>query len=63
MGKEGFRGAQIVMVAAGDAHNVALGAAERVWTWGYGNNGQLSHNTEENRLVSTLLAGEVFGGS
>ena len=56
VGVEGFRGAQIVMVAAGGAHSVALGAAGRVWTWGYGKDGQLGHNDEENRLVETLAS-------
>ena len=61
VGAEGFRGAQIVMVVAGGAHSVALGAAGRVWTWGWGEYGQLGHNDEENRLVPTLLAGEALG--
>jgi len=61
VGVEGFRGAQIVMLAAGGAHGVALGAAGREWTWGYGKDGQLGHNNEENRLVPTLLAGEALG--
>jgi len=60
---EGFRGAQIVMVAAGGLHSVALGAAGRVWTWGWGKFVQLGHNNMENRLVPTLLAGEVLGGA
>jgi len=60
---EGFRGAQIVMVAAGGVHSVVLGAAGRVWTWGHGNDGKLGNNDEENRLVPTLLAGEALGGA
>jgi len=60
---EGFRGAQIVMVAAGATHSVALGAEGRVWTWGSGRHGQLGHSNEGNRLVPKLLAGEALGGS
>jgi len=63
VGAEGFRGAQIVMVAAGGLHSVALGTEGRVWTWGWGHFGQLGHNDEENRLVPTLLAGEALGGA
>eukprot|EP00277_Geminigera_cryophila_P002326 CAMPEP_0179427482 /NCGR_PEP_ID=MMETSP0799-20121207/13417_1 /TAXON_ID=46947 /ORGANISM="Geminigera cryophila, Strain CCMP2564" /LENGTH=482 /DNA_ID=CAMNT_0021202547 /DNA_START=278 /DNA_END=1726 /DNA_ORIENTATION=+ len=63
VGEEGFRGAQIVMVAAGGYHNVALGAEGGVWTWGAGDSGQLGHNNQETRLVPTLLAGEALGGS
>jgi alpha-tubulin suppressor-like RCC1 family protein len=63
VGAEGFRGAQIVMVVAGGAHSVALGAAGRVWTWGHGNDGKLGNNDEVNRLVPTLLAGEALGGA
>mmetsp|Transcript_88483 Transcript_88483/g.129403 ORF Transcript_88483/g.129403 Transcript_88483/m.129403 type:complete len:239 (-) Transcript_88483:260-976(-) len=63
VGTEGFREAQIVMVAAGGAHSVALGAEERVWTWGYDRRGQLGHNNQENRLMPRLLTGEALGGS
>ena len=63
VGAEGFRGGLIVMVAAGGAHSVALGAKGKVWTWAYNEDGQLGQNNMENRLVLTLLAGEVFGGA
>jgi len=58
-----FRRTHIVMVAAGFAHSVAVGADGRVWTWGWNIHGQLGHNDEENRLVPTQLAGEALGGS
>jgi len=61
VGTEGFRGTQIVMVAAGGLHSVALGAEGRVWTWGYGEDGQLGHMDQETRLVPTLLVGESLG--
>jgi len=61
--EERFRGAQIVMVAAGGRHSVAVGAEGRVWTWGYGEFGQLGHNDGGNRLVPTQLAGEVLGAA
>jgi len=63
VGAEGFRGAQIIMVAAGGLHSVALGAEGRAWTWGWGEYGQLGHNNVEHRLVPTLLAGEALGGA
>jgi len=62
VGAEVFRGAQIVIVAAGGAHSVALGTEGRLWTWGFGCSGQLGHNDAENKLVPTLLAGEALGG-
>eukprot|EP00277_Geminigera_cryophila_P022957 CAMPEP_0179479202 /NCGR_PEP_ID=MMETSP0799-20121207/57499_1 /TAXON_ID=46947 /ORGANISM="Geminigera cryophila, Strain CCMP2564" /LENGTH=460 /DNA_ID=CAMNT_0021290711 /DNA_START=165 /DNA_END=1548 /DNA_ORIENTATION=- len=61
--EEVFRGEQIVMVAAGGNHSVALGAEGRVWTWGHGESGRLGHNDEEDRLVPTQLAGEALGGA
>ena len=61
--EEVFRGEQIVMVAAGGNHSVALGAEGRVWTWGHGQSGRLGHNDEVNRLVPTQLAGEALGGA
>jgi hypothetical protein len=63
VGAEGFRGVQIVMVAAGGSHSVALGAEGRVWTWGKGKFGQLGHNNGEGRLVPMQLAGEALGGA
>ena len=63
VGAEWFRGVQIVIMAAGDAHSVALGAEWRVWTWGPGKNRQLGQNDGENRLMPTLLAGEALGGA
>eukprot|EP00277_Geminigera_cryophila_P014150 CAMPEP_0179452312 /NCGR_PEP_ID=MMETSP0799-20121207/36202_1 /TAXON_ID=46947 /ORGANISM="Geminigera cryophila, Strain CCMP2564" /LENGTH=313 /DNA_ID=CAMNT_0021248117 /DNA_START=33 /DNA_END=970 /DNA_ORIENTATION=+ len=51
-----FRGAHIVMVAAGGHHSVTLGIDGRVWTWGFGDSGQLGHNNRENRLVPTRAA-------
>ena len=63
VGEEGFRGAQIVMVAAGGNHSVALGADGIVWAWGYGQFGQLGHNDEQKRLAPTQLAGEALGGA
>ena len=66
VGPDRFRGAPtstIVMVAAGAEHSVAVGAEGGIWTWGYGGQGRLGHNTGEDRLEPTLLAGEALGGS
>ena len=60
---ERFGVAQIVMVAAGGCHSVALGVEGRVWTWGYSYHGQLGHNERQDRLVPTQIAGEALGGS
>ena len=60
---ERFGGAQIVMVAAGAAHSVALGTNGRVWTWGSNDDGQLGHNDTRQRLVPTQLAGKALGWS
>jgi len=60
VGSEEFRGAHIVMVAAGRWHSIALGEEGRVWTWGCGRKGRLGHNDQGNRLVPTLLCGD-FG--
>jgi hypothetical protein len=40
-----------------------VSAEGRVWTFGYGYRGSLGHNDEQDRLVPTLLATEVFKGS
>jgi len=61
--KEQFQEAQIVMLASGGNHSVALGAEGDVWTWGSGIFGQLGHDDMQNRLVPTQLAGEALGGT
>jgi len=58
-----FRGAHIVMVAAGRDHSMALDADGSVWTWGYGNQGQLGLNDEQHRLLPTKLDCKVLGGA
>jgi len=63
VGSEVFQGAQIVMVAAGGVHSMALGAEGRVWTWGWGRYGQLGHNDTKDRLVPSLLVGKALGGA
>jgi hypothetical protein len=56
-------GARIVMAACGWLHSVVVSAEGRVWTFGYGSYGCLGLNDEQDRLVPTLLAAEVFEGS
>ena len=51
------------MAACGGAHSVVVSAEGRVCTFGHGRNGCLGLNDEQNRLVPTLLAAEVFEGS
>jgi len=56
---ERFEGsAQIVMVAAGGMHSVAVGSEGGVWTWGFG----LGLGLGPDRHVPTLLPGEAFAG-
>ena len=50
-----FRGAKIVMVAAGHYHSIAAMANSDVYTWGYGGEGSLGHNDQEDKLVPTKL--------
>ena len=56
-------GARIVMAACGGDHSVVVSAEGRVCTFGNGMFGRLGLNDEQNRLVPTLLAAEVFEGS
>jgi len=63
VGETFFRGEQIVFVAAGSQHSVAVGTKGAVWTWGRGSAGRLGHNNEQDRLVPTQLAAAAFGGA
>ena len=54
-------GARIVMAACGWWHSVMVSAEGGVCTFGYGRG--LGLNDEQDRLVPTLLAAEVFKGS
>ena len=57
---------QIVFVAAGDDHTVAVTAGGRLYTWGDCEEGQLGHGDTGRRLVPTLVeegTGAAFGGS
>jgi alpha-tubulin suppressor-like RCC1 family protein len=56
-------GARIVMAACGLNHSVVVSAEGGVWTFGCGDCGRLGHNDEQDRLVPTLLAAQVFEGS
>ena len=58
---EHFEGnAQIVMVAAGALHSVAMGSEGGVWNWGVG--GHQGHNDRQPRHVPTLLPSAAFAG-
>lgn len=52
----------LVFVAAGGHHTVALSAAGRVYTWGYGGRGQLGTGTSRSRLKPAMIAARVFQG-
>lgn len=47
----------ITAIAAGNDHNLALGADGRVWTWGKNDKGQLGDGSTANRIMPTALAG------
>jgi alpha-tubulin suppressor-like RCC1 family protein len=55
--------ARIVMAACGAIHSLVVSAEGHVWTFGCGDFGCLGLNDEQDRLVPTLLAAEVFEGS
>jgi alpha-tubulin suppressor-like RCC1 family protein len=46
---------QIVAIAAGDSHSVALDKHGAVWTWGAGGSGRLGNGNTTNLTVPTLL--------
>ena len=50
-----FGGEQVVFVAAGGYRTVAVTAGGRLYTWGYGEDGQLGHGDTGNRLVPTVV--------
>ena len=53
-------GTRILMAACGLVHSVLVSAEGRVWTFGCGASGRLGHNDEQDTLIPTLLAAEVF---
>ena len=57
-----FNDERVVMVAAGFAHTVALSEEGHVFTWGYGENGQLGHNDDDDQLAPRQLEPGRFGG-
>ena len=53
----GIGEAVVVQVAAGDFHSMALTAAGQLWTWGYGEKGQLGHGGIEHLAVPRVVDG------
>ena len=45
-----------IRIAAGSNHNIATTAANDIYTWGFGEMGQLGHGVEEDELQPRLLA-------
>ena len=58
----GFNGEQVVMVAAGRGHTVALSEAGHVFTWGNGDYGRLGHDDEEDQRAPRQVEAGRFGG-
>ena len=48
---EAWSGRRVVAVSAGVDHSLAIAANGAVWSWGRGDNGQLGHGDEEDRLL------------
>ena len=57
-----FGGENVVFVAAGGDHTVAVTAGGRLYTWGDGYHGQLGHGGTDSRLVPTVVGAGAFGG-
>ena len=58
-----FGGARVVAVAAGFSHSAAVTADGALWTWGYGDDGQLGHSDVGNRLVPTRVTAASLQGT
>ena len=58
-----FGGEEVVFVAAGGNHTVAVRAGGGLVTWGEGCFGKLGHDDTGNRPVPTLVGAGAFGGS
>lgn len=55
--------AKIVMVAAGVAHSIAATSDGDVYTWGWGDDGQLGHGDGDTKIFPTKLDSVYFQGS
>jgi len=53
-------GTDIIFIAAGGLHSMALEATGTVRTWGFSESGQLGHNNLEDRLMPTAVTREAF---
>ena len=52
---EALRGVRITAISAGDYHSMALSEAGEVYSAGMGENGELGHGDEEDRLTPTRI--------
>ena len=57
---EAFAGRRVVAVSAGCSHSLALTANGAVCSWGDGEDGQLGHGNEQNKLLPKKV--ETFAG-
>ena len=57
-----FGGETVVFVAAGAHYTVAVTAGWRLYSWGYGESGQLGHG-DTSLLEPTVVGAGAFGGS
>ena len=58
----GFNGERVVILAAVAEHTVALSEEGHVYTWGWGEDGQLGHNDAENQHAPRQVEPGRFGG-
>ena len=58
-----FSGETVVFVATRGQHTSAVTAEGRLYTWGWGKEGQLGQGDTDDRLVPTLVDAGAFGGS
>ena len=60
-----FELCQVVTVACGIAHTVAVTDGGKLWSWGRGYRGRLGHEVEceRNRLTPVMVGPEHFGGA
>ena len=58
-----FKGEKVVFVVAGGMHTAAVTAGGRLYTWGYGEDGELGHGDGCTMDVPIMVAAGAFGGS
>ena len=63
LGREVFGGSAVMMVSCGGRHTMAVTEVGRLFTFGYGYNGQLGHGDRQHRNVPVEVGGARFRGA